>query len=66
MKIYSPQSLTISPLKRLTDNAEEENNAEEEFEPSSATYSDYKQKEFAIKNTDLNLKSRFFNDLFPI
>ena len=44
--------------------AEEENNAEEEFEPSSATYSDYEQKQFTLKSTEFNLKSRFFNDIF--
>ena len=65
MTIYSPQSLTISPLKRLSDNAEEENNAEEEFEPSSATYSDYEQKQFALKSTEFNVKSRVFNKFFP-
>ena len=43
--------------------AKEENNVDEEFEPSSTTNSDYKQKRFALKSTEFNLKSRFFNEL---
>ena len=50
----------ISKLIEIINNAEEE-----KFNPGSATYSDYEQKQFALKSTEFNLKSRFLNDLFP-
>ena len=37
----------------------------EKFEPSSVTYSDYEQKQFALKSTEFNVKSRVFNEFFP-
>ena len=40
-------------------------NIDEEFEPSSTTISDYEQKQFALKSTEFNLKSRVFNNFFP-
>ena len=49
----------INELIKLTNNAEEK-----KFEPTSATYSDYEQKQFTLKSTEFNLKSRFFNDFF--
>ena len=50
----------INELIKLTNNAEEE-----KFELSSVTYSDYEQKQFVLKSTEFNLKSRVFNNIFP-
>ena len=58
-KIDDLSTEEINKLIELTNNAEEE-----KFELSSVTYSDYEQKQFALKGTEFNLKSRFLNDLF--
>ena len=59
-KIDDLSTEEINELFELTNNAEEE-----KFNLGSVTYSDYEQKQFALKSTEFNLKSRFFNDIFP-
>ena len=68
------KNLKIYPLQRFNDLSTEEiselfeiiNNAEEQkFNLGSVTYSNYEQKQFALKSTEFNVKSRFFNDFFP-
>ena len=59
---YLPPT-TPSQHCREINHAKEENNVDEEFEPSSTTNSDYKQKQFALRSTEFNLKSKFFNEL---
>ena len=59
-KIDDLSTEEINKIIELTNNAEEE-----KFELSSATYSNYEQKQFTLKSTEFNLKSRVFNDFFP-
>ena len=59
-KIDDLSTEEINELIELTNNAEEE-----KFNLGSATYSDYGQKQFALKSTEFNVKSRVFNEFFP-
>ena len=59
-KIDDLSTEEINELIEIINNAEEE-----KFNLGSATYSDYEQKQFALKSTEFNLKSRVFNDFFP-
>ena len=59
-KIDDLSTEEISELIEIINNAEEE-----KFNLGAATYCDYKQKQFTLKSTEFNLKSRFFNDLCP-
>ena len=38
---------------------------EEKFNPGSVASNDYEKKQFTLKSTEFNVKSRVFNDFFP-
>ena len=59
-KIDDLSTEEISELFEIINNAEEQ-----KFNLGSATYSNYEQKQFTLKSTEFNVKSRFFNDFFP-
>ena len=59
-KIDDLSTEEISELIEIINNAEEE-----KFNLGSVTYSDYEQKQFALKSTEFNVKSRVFNEFFP-